>query len=592
MAVNNFREDEQSKEELKKVTILRLFSYMKKYKKEIIHVLIIMGLIITVNVLNPILMKIAIDDYIKKFNAKGLYVIGIIAIIMNLISRYCMKKRIVIMSKVSNRVLMEIRQELYEHLQKLSFNFFDNRPVGKVLARVIGDVNSLKSVLTNSVISLIPDFVTLIVVLIIMFVLNVKLALGALALLPLLVFGMYFVQVRAHRRWQIFRKKNSNMNAYTHENFSGIRVVQSFTAEQYTSKTFRDLLREHKKSFINAVRLNDIFWPMVEISWGIGTIMVFLIGVNLSSKNEITVGTLIAFTTYVGMFWQPIMNLSNFYNQLITNIAGAERIFEILDTKPDIKDIRNAKKMPSIKGNVTFNNITFGYDEKVKVLEDVSFNIKEGETIALVGPTGAGKTTIVNLLSRFYDVNEGTVKIDGIDIRDVSIESLRSQMGIMTQDTFLFTGTIKDNIRYGKLDATDEEIIESAKAVHAHEFIMKLEKGYDTAVNERGTKLSVGQRQLIAFARIMLSKPKILILDEATSSIDTHTERLVQKGIEELLKNRTSFVIAHRLSTIQKANRIFVVDKGNILESGNHDELMNQEGIYYNLYMAQFEAIS
>ncbi|WP_273327187.1 ABC transporter ATP-binding protein [Vallitalea guaymasensis] len=592
MAVNNFREDEQSKEELKKVTILRLFSYMKKYKKEIIHVLIIMGLIITVNVLNPILMKIAIDDYIKKFNAKGLYVIGIIAIIMNLISRYCMKKRIVIMSKVSNRVLMEIRQELYEHLQKLSFNFFDNRPVGKVLARVIGDVNSLKSVLTNSVISLIPDFVTLIVVLIIMFVLNVKLALGALALLPLLVFGMYFVQVRAHRRWQIFRKKNSNMNAYTHENFSGIRVVQSFTAEQYTSKTFRELLSEHKRSFINAVRLNDIFWPMVEISWGIGTIMVFLIGVNLSSKNEITVGTLIAFTTYVGMFWQPIMNLSNFYNQLITNIAGAERIFEILDTKPDIKDIRNAKIMPSIKGNVTFNNITFGYDEKVKVLEDVSFNIKEGETIALVGPTGAGKTTIVNLLSRFYDVNEGTVKIDGIDIRDVSIESLRSQMGIMTQDTFLFTGTIKDNIRYGKLDATDEEIIESAKAVHAHEFIMKLEKGYDTAVNERGTKLSVGQRQLIAFARIMLSKPKILILDEATSSIDTHTERLVQKGIEELLKNRTSFVIAHRLSTIQKANRIFVVDKGNILESGNHDELMNQEGIYYNLYMAQFEAIS
>lgn len=592
MAVNNFREDEQSKEELKKVTILRLFSYMKKYKKEIIHVLIIMGLIITVNVLNPILMKIAIDDYIKKFNAKGLYVIGIIAIIMNLSSRYCMKKRIVIMSKVSNRVLMEIRQELYEHLQKLSFNFFDNRPVGKVLARVIGDVNSLKSVLTNSVISLIPDFVTLIVVLIIMFVLNVKLALGALALLPLLVFGMYFVQVRAHRRWQIFRKKNSNMNAYTHENFSGIRVVQSFTAEQYTSKTFRELLSEHKRSFINAVRLNDIFWPMVEISWGIGTIMVFLIGVNLSSKNEITVGTLIAFTTYVGMFWQPIMNLSNFYNQLITNIAGAERIFEILDTKPDIKDIRNAKIMPSIKGNVTFNNITFGYDEKVKVLEDVSFNIKEGETIALVGPTGAGKTTIVNLLSRFYDVNEGTVKIDDIDIRDVSIESLRSQMGIMTQDTFLFTGTIKDNIRYGKLDATDEEIIESAKAVHAHEFIMKLEKGYDTAVNERGTKLSVGQRQLIAFARIMLSKPKILILDEATSSIDTHTERLVQKGIEELLKNRTSFVIAHRLSTIQKANRIFVVDKGNILESGNHDELMNQEGIYYNLYMAQFEAIS
>jgi ATP-binding cassette subfamily B protein len=551
-----------------------------------------MGIIITVNVLNPILIKIAIDDYIKEFNAKGLYVIGAIAVVMNLVGRYCMKKRILIMSRVSNSVLLEIRQELYEHLQKLSFNFFDNRPVGKVLARVIGDVNSLKSVLTNSVISLIPDFVTLIVVLIIMFVLNVKLALGALALLPFLIFGMYFVQVRAHRRWQIFRKKNSNMNAYTHENFSGIRVVQSFTAEGYTSNTFKELLREHKKSFINAVRLNDIFWPMVEISWGIGTIMVFLICVNLSTKNEITVGTLIAFTTYVGMFWQPIMHLSNFYNQLITNIAGAERIFEILDTEPDIKDIENAKTMPSIEGNVAFSNVTFGYDDKVKVLKDVSFDIKKGETIALVGPTGAGKSTIINLISRFYDIDEGVIKIDGVDIRDVTTESLRSQMGIMTQDTFLFTGTIKDNIRYGKLDATDEEIIKAAKAVHAHEFIVKLDKGYDTEVNERGTKLSVGQRQLIAFARIMLKEPKILILDEATSSIDTHTERLVQKGIEQLLTDRTSFVIAHRLSTIQKANRIFVVDKGNILESGNHDELMGQEGIYYNLYMAQFEAIS
>lgn len=592
MAVNNFREDEQSKNVLKKVTILRLFSYMKKYKKEIIYVLMIMGIIITVNVLNPILIKIAMDDYIKKLNPQGLYVIGIIAVVMNLISRYCMKKRILIMSKVSNKVLMEIRQQLYEHLQKLSFNFFDNRPVGKVLARVIGDVNSLKAVLTNSVISLIPDFVTLVVVLIIMFILNAKLALGALALLPFLVLGMYSVQIRAHRKWQVFRKKNSNMNAYTHENFSGIRVVQSFTAEEYTSKTFRELLREHRKSFISAVKLNDIFWPMVEISWGVGTVMVFLIGVNLSTKNEITIGTLIAFTTYVGMFWQPIMNLSNFYNQLITNIAGAERIFEILDTKPDIKDINNAKVMPRIKGNVEFDNVTFSYDNKVKVLKDVSFNIKRGETIALVGPTGAGKTTIVNLISRFYDINKGKIKIDGINIKDVTIESLRSQMGIMTQDTFLFTGTIKDNIRYGKLNATDEEIIEAAKAVHAHEFIVKLENGYDTKVNERGTTLSVGQRQLIAFARIMLAKPKILILDEATSSIDTHTERLVQKGIEELLRGRTSFVIAHRLSTIQKADRIFVVDKGNILETGNHNELMNREGIYYNLYMAQFEAIS
>lgn len=592
MAVNSFREDEQSKEVLKKVTLLRLFAYMKDYKKQIVAILFIMGIIIGVNVVNPILMRIAVDDYIKEKNIEGLFVIGGLAVVINVVARYCMKKRIIMMSRVSNKILMDIRQELYEHLQKLSFNFFDKRPAGKILARVIGDVNSLKNVLNNSVITLIPDFVTIIVVLIIMFIMNVRLALGAMAFLPLLIAGMYYIETRAHKRWQIFRKKNSNLNAYTHETFSGVRVVQSFTAEDYTSDTFKGLLDEHQQSFISAIKLNNFFWPMVEVSWGIGSAIVYFIGVRLIGSEAITSGTLIAFSAFIGMFWQPIMNLSNFYNQLITNVAGAERIFEILDTEPDIKDVNEAKIMPPIHGQVTFDHVTFGYEDHIKVLEDVSFEIKKGETIALVGPTGAGKTTIVNLLSRFYDINKGIIKIDGVDIKEVTIESLRSQMGIMTQDTFLFTGSIKDNIRYGKLDATDEEIIEAAKSVHAHEFIMKLDDGYDTKVNERGTKLSVGQRQLIAFARTLLSKPKILILDEATSSIDTHTERLVQQGIEALLQDRTSFVIAHRLSTIQKADRIFVVDHANILESGTHEDLLQAQGIYYNLYMAQFEAIS
>lgn len=592
MAVNSFREDEQQEQVLKKVTIFRLFSYMKKYKLKIMIILLIMALIIGVNVINPILMKIAVDKHIKTNNIQGLMLIGALAVVLNVIAKFAMKKRIIMMSGVSNKILMEIRQELYEHLQKLSFNFFDKRPTGKILARVIGDVNSLKNVLNNSVITLIPDFVTIVVVLIIMFVMNVRLALGALAFLPFLIVGMYLIETRAHRRWQVFRKKNSNMNAYTHETFSGVRVVQSFTAEDYTSETFNGLLEEHQKAFIRAIKLNNFFWPMVEISWGVGTAIVYYIGVRLIGSQDITSGTLIAFSAFIGMFWQPIMNLSNFYNQLITNIAGAERIFEILDTEPDIKDVNEADIMPEIKGEVIFDQVTFGYEEHTKVLEDVSFTINKGETIALVGPTGAGKTTIVNLISRFYEINEGAIRIDGIDITDVTIESLRSQMGIMTQDTFLFTGSIKDNIRYGKLDATDEEIIEAAKSVHAHEFIMKLENGYDTKVNERGTKLSVGQRQLIAFARTLLSKPKILILDEATSSIDTHTERLVQQGIETLLEDRTSFVIAHRLSTIQKADRIFVVDNAGILESGTHESLLEAEGIYYNLYMAQFEAIS
>jgi ATP-binding cassette subfamily B protein len=285
------------------------------------------------------------------------------------------------------------------------------------------------------------------------------------------------------------------------------------------------------------------------------------------------------------------MNLSNFYNKLITNISGAERIFDILDTKPEITDAPGVREMPVIKGEVVFDRVSFSYDKDTQVLNDVSFVVKPGETIALVGPTGAGKTTIVNLISRFYDVQQGNVYIDGHNVKEVSIESLRKQMGIMTQDNFLFSGTVKDNIRYGKLDATDEEIIAAAKAVNAHDFIMKLEKGYDTELRERGAGLSIGQRQLLAFARTMVSMPKILILDEATSSIDTHTEILVQKGIEALLRGRTSFVIAHRLSTINKADRIFVIDDGKILEEGSHKELLDKNGLYYNLYMAQFKNI-
>ncbi len=591
MPINNFKEDEQTKQVLKIVTVKRLFAYMLKYKKEVVMVLALMGVIVGVSTINPILMMAAIDTYVENSDRSGLYLMAAIAVAINIIAAVCIRYRIRIMGRVSNKVLMEIRQELYEHIQKLSFNFFDNRPVGKILARVIGDVNSLKNILTQAVINLIPDFATVVVVLIIMMVLNFKLAFAALAMLPFLIGGMIFVEVRAHKRWQTFRKKNSNMNAFTHEDFSGIRVVQSFTAEPITSKTFADLLSELKKTFMHAIRLNNLFFPMVELSWGIGTVLVFYLGVRLLGTGTITVGLLVAFISYISMFWRPIMNLANFYNQLIANITGAERIFEILDIEPDITDESEARIMPPIKGDVRFHNVSFSYDGKVDVLKDLSLHIKEGETIALVGPTGAGKTTLVNLISRFYDIQEGVIMIDDINNKSVSIESLRSQMGIMTQDTFLFSGTIKDNIRYGKLDATDDEVIAAAKAVHAHEFITGFADSYDTKINEGASKLSVGQKQLIAFARTMISKPRILILDEATSSIDTRTERLVQKGIESLLEGRTSFVIAHRLSTIQKADRILVVDKQGITEAGSHDELIARKGHYYDLYMAQFKTM-
>ena len=339
---------------------------------------------------------------------------------------------------------------------------------------------------------------------------------------------------------------------------------------------------------MHAVRMSDAFGSAIDLSWSLGCILLYYTGIVILGTEQVSIGTLIAFAAYLNMFWQPIYNISNFYNQLVTNIAGAERIFEVMDTPPAIADEAGAEEMPQIEGEVRFDHVSFSYEDQVKVLQDVSFCIKPGETIALVGPTGAGKSTIVNLISRFYDVQQGTVRVDGKDVKAVSIESLRKQMGIMTQDNFLFSGTIRDNIRYGKLDASDEEIEAAAKAVNAHEFIMKLEKGYDTELSERGGGLSVGQKQLLAFARTMVSMPKILILDEATSSIDTKTELLVQSGIEQLLKGRTSFVIAHRLSTIQKADRIFVVDDGRIVEEGNAKELMDKKGMYYQLYMAQF----
>ena len=573
MAVNATRTDEQVQTVSKRKTLARMFYYLLSYKKQVVAVLTIMLVSVVITLINPLIIQQAIDVYIAGEDWHGLKRLGIVAVLLNLTLVLLVKIRMYIMAKVSNEVLLTIREELYTHIQTLSFQFFDSRPTGKILARIIGDVNSLKEVLSNSVTTLIPDFITILSVVGIMFVKNWKLAAAALSSLPLMILGVAFVQSKSHIRWQIHRKKGSNMNAFVHEDISGMYVVQSFGAEQETKQIFEELLQEHKDSFVDAVRYADAFGPIVDFCWGLGTMVLYFFGVNMILDGMLQVGTLIAFGTYISMFWRPVMNLSNFYNQLVTNIAGAERIFEILDTKPDLTDGETACEMPEITGAVSFRHVTFSYEKEKEVLKDVSFEIEPGQTVALIGPTGAGKSTIVNLICRFYDIQHGQVCIDGRDVKSVTIESLRSQMGIMTQDVFLFSGTIRENIRYGRLEASEEEIIQAAKAVHAHEFIMKMEKGYDTELKERGAGLSAGQRQLLAFARTMLSEPKILILDEATSSIDTHTELLVQKGIEVLLKGRTSFVIAHRLSTIQNADRIFRVDNGGILELNSFEEI-------------------
>jgi len=590
MAINSFKEDEQTRETGGFRTLLRLFSYLLAYKKEIIFVLFIMAYCVGVSLLNPLIIESAIDDYIAQNNFPGLWKLILFALVINIVMVLLVKLRMHIMNKVCNNILMTIRLELYTHIQTLDFHFFDSRPTGKILSRIIGDINSLRDVLANFVTTLIPEFVTICAVVGIMVWKNPLLALASLSTTPLLAVGMFCIQTFSHKRWQIFRKKSANLNAFIHEDLSGMRVIQSFTAEEETNRTFLRLIGEHRGSFIRAVKLNDSIGSIIDFCWGVGSLALYYVGIVVIGVETVSVGTLIAFGTYINMFWQPIMNLSNFYNQLITNIAAAERIFEILDTPSEITDERAISEMPDVEGAVTFEDVTFAYSDApdVKVLEHVNFHIRPGETIALVGPTGAGKTTIVNLISRFYNATEGRVLIDGHDVQEVTLESLRSQMGIMTQDNFLFADTVKENIRYGKLDATDEEIIAAAKAVGAHDFIMKLEKGYDTLLSERGGGLSIGQKQLLAFARTFVSMPRILILDEATSSIDTKTELLVQQGIQTLLTGRTSFVIAHRLSTIQKADRIFVIDNGGILEEGTASELLAKKGAYYNLYMAQF----
>ena len=587
MAANSIKDDEEVSQVKKSVTIKRLLSYLFRYKKTIAVVLLIMAYCVGISLVNPLIIESAIDDYITPGNIKGMIILVMIALGLNIGKVILVKIRMYLMSKMTNSIIQNIREEVFTHLQTLGFKFFDSRPTGKILSRVMGDVNSLKQVLQNFVITLLPDFITVVAVVVIMLIKNPKLALAGMVGLPLLIAGLLVIENMCRVRWQIHRKKSSNLNAFLHEDISGIRIVKTFAAEDEALETFDELTEEHKNSFIDAVRVNDAFNSVIELSTAISIVCMLYVAIKVMHIDASNVGLLVAFTSYLSLFWQPIANLGSFYNQIIANLAAAERVFEIIDLEPEIKDGETVGEIPQITGRVRFKDVGFSYEDGVPVLKDVSFDITPGETIALVGPTGAGKTTIVNLISRFYDVQTGTVLIDDSDVKDVSIESLRSQLGIMTQDNFLFTGTIRENIRYGKLDATDEEIEEACKKVGAHDFIMKLEKGYDTELTERGGGLSAGQKQLLAFARTIISDPRILILDEATSSIDTKSELMVQKGIATILQGRTSFVIAHRLSTIRNADRIFVIENGGIAETGKHEELMAKKGIYYDLNMAQ-----
>lgn len=591
MARNRYFEDEEINT-LNMHVILRLLGYLKPYKWEVAVAVFLMLVAAFANLMSPFLTREAIDNYIKQGDLKGLTWISLIYLSLILLNALCLRYRVLIMSKTGHKIIRNLRKELFEHIQNLSFSYFDSRPAGKIIVRVMNNVNSLQQLLENGVINIITDFFTLGVILFIMFRMHFRLTLVALSVLPLLALTIFLLKNRIRVSWQRVQKKNSNLNAYIHESITGMRVTQSFVREEKNSGLFRELLQTYKETWMSAVMKSHSVFPIVLTINTISIILVYLVGIRYLDSGLVTLGTLIAIIQYVWRVWQPVINLSNFYNQIMIASSAAERVFDVLDTKPEITDAPDAEELPPVKGEVEFKNVSFSYEEGgEEVLKDVSFRVKPGETIALVGETGAGKSTIINLLTRFYDIDQGQILVDGKNIQKVTLSSLRRQIGVMMQDTFIFSGTISDNIRYGNPDATLEEVIEAAKTVYAHDFITNLEDGYETEVNERGSRLSVGQRQLISFARIILFNPAILILDEATSSIDTRTELLIQKATAAVLKNRTSFVIAHRLSTIRNADRILVIDQGRIIEMGSHEELMDKKGHYYQLYKAQFSRV-
>ncbi|WP_071130325.1 ABC transporter ATP-binding protein [Enterococcus timonensis] len=590
MARNKFDVDEELQQEFNWRQYKRLGQYIKPYKKRIVQILFVIIFANVLGMFGPYFTKYAIDTAIPNKDFTALLIIGGLFLLTLIIGGICMRYRIYHITELGQDVLKDMRFDIFSHLQKLSFSYFDSRPHGKILIRVVNYINTLSDLLSNGLINLISDFFNVFITLIFMIFLDARLTLWSLALMPVLFALVMVIKNKQRKAYQILSNKQSNMNAYIHESIAGIKITQSFAREKENYQVFKDINQEYRSSWMKAVKIQFLLWPGVQNISVIATSLIYFVGIRQIGV-EVSTGTLIAFIGYINNFWNPVINIGNFYNSLITATAYLERIFETLDEQPEIIDHDNAEVLPQIEGTIDFEHVTFSYEKDKTILKDISFHVAPGRSIALVGPTGAGKTTIINLLSRFYDVDSGKILIDGHDISNVTLPSLRSQMGVMLQDTFIFSGTILENIRYGRLEATKEEIIEAAKVVRAHDFIMELKDGYETVVEERGSTLSAGQRQLLAFARTLLANPKILILDEATSSIDTKTEELLQLGLQQLLKGRTSFIIAHRLSTIKNSDQIFYIADQKIQEAGNHRQSMEHRGLYYHLYQSQYDLI-
>ncbi len=587
MARNRYDVDEVLETPFDFAHLKRSFVYIKKYKGKMITALVLSVFAAISGLLGPLITQYALDNTIPQKNMGQLVLLTLAFVGTIAVSITFSTIRSRIMTVVGQDIIFDIRTDLFKHLQELPFEYYDNRPHGKILIRVVNYVNSVSDMLSNGIINVILECVYLLFWMIVLFFVTVKLSLVVLSGLPIFAVIMMMIKKRQRKAWQDVSNKSSNLNAYLQENITGARVTQIFTREEENAQIFDRLSEKYRKSWINAVKYSNLVWPATDNVSTLVRAAIFVVGLLVLTPAAVSLGTIVAMTSYASSFWQPIMNLSNIFNNFINNIAYLERIFETLDEPATIADKPNAQDIGDITGEVKFDDVTFSYEQGKTVLEHISFDVKPGESVALVGPTGAGKSTVVSLLSRFYDLDSGKITIDGKDISQATLHSLRSQMGIMLQDSFIFSGTIYDNIRYGRLDATEEEIREAAKIVCADEFISEMKDGYMTEVNERGSKLSGGQKQLISFARTLLSDPKILVLDEATSSIDARTEKLLQQGLQRLLVGRTSFIIAHRLSTIKNCDKIMYIDNKGIAECGTHDQLIAKKGEYYKLYTAQ-----
>ena len=589
---NTYREDEILETPFDVHHLMRAGVYIKPYALKMILALSLSALGAITGLFAPMITQHVLDVLVPAKDVKKVVLMALLLVGVFIISIICVTFRSRMMIGVSQSIIYDIRKDLFRHLQELPFQYYDDRPHGKILIRVVNYVNSVSDMLSNGLINIVLETINLIFIVIFMFLVDVKLALVVMCGVPVLAAFMLYIKNKQRRAWQMVSNKNSNLNAYLQENIVGARITQIFAREDENAEIFATLSDICRKTWMKAVRYNNLIWPGIDNISVLVRAGVYICGLIVFVNGNYTVGTILAITSYAARFWQPIMNLGNIFNNFINNIAYLERIFETMDEPVTIKDCDDAVDMKPIKGHVEFDNVTFAYEEGKDVLHNVSFTVEPGESVALVGPTGAGKSTIVSLISRFYNVGEGRILIDGQDISKVHLKSLRSQMGIMLQDSFIFSGTIKDNIRYGKLDATDEEIVSSSKTVCADSFITKMHDGYETEVKERGNLLSQGQKQLISFARTLLSDPAILVLDEATSSIDVQTEKALQTGLNAMLKGRTSFIIAHRLSTIKNCDKIMYIDDGGIAECGTHDELMARKGLYYRLYTAQMDDIA